>query len=306
MRPTLILPTRFPLAARVVIIGSAMMSCTYYGLWLWNAAYLPWWQANLALAIAAGVLTAALDMLKPLFLTVAQLRWQAKHRLASIAPAAMALLLALVSMWAVDGLLLKLRADSSTAPANAITQWDRKTATLRKSEADLKALAPSRPVAEISAAMGKVPINLDVFRRTGQCTDITKPESQQACAPLLDLRAEMARANRKEQLEQEIRTTTTWLDANQRPASADPQLATYAALTGTSESFVALVVALTVGLALELVSLFGPVLLTVPPAKEAPTPATLEPVAVAPEAPAIAPPLQLADHRPKRLRKFGE
>lgn len=298
------MPNRTPLPALVVIAGSCALSALYYSQLVWTAAYLPWWQANLALAIAAGLLTAALDALKPMFMKATVHHWHDKRRAFSLATAALALLLAVVSMWAIDGQLLKLRSDGTNPTANALSAHSRKEAELHKAEADLKNLGPSRPVGEVSAAMGKVRIDLDIFRRTGQCTDITKDESRKACEPLLTLREEMARANRRLELEQAITSARTWLDANPKPASADPQIDTYSKITGLSDAFIALLITATLGLALELVSLFGPVLLErripappVPPPTTLPVPIDITPVAIQPAA--VILPTESA--RPQRL-----
>ncbi|MEQ1696163.1 MAG: hypothetical protein ABL901_10040 [Hyphomicrobiaceae bacterium] len=299
------MPTRTPLPALVVIAGSCGLSAVYYAQLVWSAAYLPWFGANVGLAVAAGLLTAALDALKPLFMKASLHHWRNSRWGFSGATALLALLLALVSMWAIDGVLMRIRSDGTNPAANALSAHTRKDTELRKAETDLKALGPSRPVAEIAAAMGKAPINLDVFRRTGQCTDITKEESRTACLPLLTLREEMARANKRLELEQTIGTTRAWLDANPKPASADPQIDTYAKLTGTSDAFIALLITATLGLALELVSLFGPVLLELReehrPSPSVPAPRA-EPIDITPvevKAPAaVAPPTPPS---PKRL-----
>ena len=252
-----------PLPALIVIAGSCLLSALYYSTFVYAAGYSTNWKTNLAMAVLAGIIAAALDALKPRLFGVASQHWRNQRKRMAIAPAMLAFLLAVISMIAIDGMLLKLRVDGTSSTTHTISQWERTSASLRKAEAELKALAPSRPVAEISAAMGKVRIDIDTLRRTNHCQpdQVTREDSRKACLPLMELHQEQARANRKERLEQTIMTATAWLDANPRPASADPQIELYAKLTGQPEGSVALVMVLLVGLALELCALFGPALL---------------------------------------------
>ena len=279
-------PSRRPWAATIVVAGSAALSALYFAAWVWSAGYLPQASANLALALVSGFVAAALDSLKPDLMQAAGAHWQAKQRLASLGAGTLALLLALVSMWAIDGTLLKLRADGTGGAADTIATHTRTTERLEEAQAELVRLGAIRSIKEIAAAMGLVTIDVGVLRRTNHCAagQITREDSRTACEPLMRLHEEMARASRREELERVAREASAWLDAHPRPAAADPQLEMWSKVAGASETQLGLAIAVLVGLALELVSLFGPSLLERrnPPVPVAPPPVITAPSVAAP------------------------
>ena len=247
-------------AARIVVLGSALLSAAYYSSWVWQAGYVPSLAASALLTGAVGLVAASLDSLKPRFVMHAIAAWRSGYRLASLGPAGLALLLALVSMWAIDGMLLKLRFDGTGTAASTIAIYDRTAKTLAHAEDALARLGASRSAKEVTAAMDNVAIDAAVLRRTNQCApdQISRDESRRACEPMLRLREELAKARRREELEQIAGTARGWLDANPRPVSADPQLEVWSRILGLSEKHIGLILAMIVGFALELVALFGP------------------------------------------------
>jgi hypothetical protein len=124
--------------------------------------------------------------------------------------------------------------------------------------AELATLGTVRAPDAIRADMDAAPVSRSVFRRTAECTDITKDESLAACQPLLALRKEMAQAIRKRELEAARDKAAARLDVlGPRPASADPQAEAVAHAAGVSVSTAAWVLIGVVGLAIELAACFG-------------------------------------------------
>lgn len=78
---------------------------------------------------------------------------------------------------------------------------ERAQAAYDKAASELASLEGTRSTGEIQAAMAVANVSRQVFRRTAQCTDVTRDDSFEACKPILDLRQEMAKAIRKRELE---------------------------------------------------------------------------------------------------------
>lgn len=100
------------------------------------------------------------------------------------------------------------------------SRYDRARAAYDRVAAELRSLASARTMAEIKAAMAAAPVSRAVFRRTSECTDVTRQDSFAACRPILDLRQEMGRAIRKAELEPEAARLKAELDRTQRPEVA--------------------------------------------------------------------------------------
>lgn len=249
------------LPVKIVCLGSAVVSAAYYA-HLGSAVHV-------AAAVGLGVIAGAVDLVKPQMLKAVATKGAGTMKRASAGLIFVVLFVA--SMVAIDGMLLQMRSMLTGPRAQAITDYDRTLATYQTAVRELKQIevaGPVRPVAQIAAALSGAPINVVVWRRTAQCTDVTKPASATACEPVIKLREEMARANRKVDLEQRRDAAQKLLATITRPAAADPQAEALANLTGQSETMVAYLLIAIIGLALELVSCFGRLILDpVPPAK---------------------------------------
>lgn len=261
-------------AVQAVCLGSAALSAAYYA---GQAPVLTLATiAGVALnpvAIGLGGLAFALDLVKPQMLALA-MGGRAVDRARRLAGGLVFVVLFVASMIAVDGMLIKLRSDWSGERGNAREVHARLVAEHKRAIAELASLTPARPVAELEAAMSAAPLDLRVWRRTAHCTDISKEESRKVCAPVLDLRAEMARATRRAELERQAREAKAKLDVYPPPASADPQAEALAKATGLDPTAVSYALIAILGFALELVSCWGIWLLTPRPE---PPPAVAEP-----------------------------
>ncbi len=73
--------------------------------------------------------------------------------------------------------------DRTNSTTHTISQWERTSASLRKTKTELKDLASPRPVADITAAMGKVRIEVDSLRcaNHGQPEQVTLEVTRKAC-----------------------------------------------------------------------------------------------------------------------------
>ncbi len=257
---------------QIVCVGSATLSAAYY------AAWAPHWAVMAAIAAFAFTL----DLVKPQMFAVAAERWREGRRKAAVWPAAFAALLAIVSMLAVDGMILRLRSDAGDGRTDAQHKHDRASAAYRRAEAELVKIGDVKPVEALKAEM-QAAVPADIWARTKGCTDVTAKSSREACAPTLPIKAGVAVSERAAELEAEKAKAKRILDTSERPSAADPQIDKIARASGWSEASVVLLVTWLAGLAIELVSCFGPAL-TAPPA-----PPEAEKPPAAPPAPELEP-----------------
>ncbi len=237
-------------AVWTVCAGSASLSAFYYATWA------PDFATSLALAAFAF----ALDLVKPAMFSTATEAARERRWAALAGSACLACLLAVVSMIAVDGMLLKLRKDTSGGREHVQTSYDRQLARYRKAESELANVGPVEPVAKLEAMLEtSVPVN--VWRRTAMCVDVTQAGSRQACEPALRLREQIATSRRHDQLESEMAAARKVLDTVQRPAAADPQLEAMSRALSWDETTLLLALTWLAGGAVELVSCFGMALL---------------------------------------------
>ncbi len=244
-------PNEPPLPARAAVetvrIGSAGLSASYYaalGLVVHPAA-----------ALGLGLVAGAADYIKSNALGAVIDGPGVWRRLIALCLFAV---LFIASMIAVDGVLLRLRDALVAGPAHVIGAHDRAAADHKAAATELASLGSVRTPDAIRADMDRAAVPKAVFRRTKECTDITKDESFAACRPVLDLRQEMATAIRKRQLEAVRDAAAKQLDElGPRPGSADPQAEALASAAGTSVTTAAWILIAVVGFAIELAACFG-------------------------------------------------
>ena len=134
--------------------------------------------------------------------------------------APVALLLLAVSVTALSLTLLEAQRGKTGDEGGQRTAYDTAKGAYDKADEELRRLEGTRTTAEVRAAMDAAPVSRLVFRRTAECTDMTREDSFEACKPILDLRQEMARAIRKLELEQALPGLKATLTATPRPAEA--------------------------------------------------------------------------------------
>ncbi|WP_139247848.1 hypothetical protein [Hyphomicrobium sp. CS1GBMeth3] len=247
-------------AVQGVMAASATLSASYYASQAPTIAVsIIGWTVN-PVAVGLGATAFALDLLKPEMLRLAGTSGAGAAR--RIAAGAVFGVLFIASMVAVDGMLMKLRSEWSGARLSTMGEYDRAEAEYKSAEAELAKLKAVRSIADVKASMDAAPVPRNVFRRTDQCTDVTRDDSFAACKPILDLRQEMAQAIRKRELEGKRDAAKAKLDATQRPVAADPQAAALAKASGLDESIISYLLVAIIGFAVELVACIGLWLLT--------------------------------------------
>jgi hypothetical protein len=91
---------------------------------------------------------------------------------------------------------------------------------LKAEDDGLQLPAPPRSAAEIQADVASVKIDMRIWRASKQCEDITREESKIACAPVLALYKERAKAARRTELAPDLAKAKAELDAAPRPTEA--------------------------------------------------------------------------------------
>lgn len=98
--------------------------------------------------------------------------------------------------------------------------YDRAEAAYKRAAAELEALGTPRPVSVIQADVRAFRIDAALWRRSSQCEDATKPDTQAYCEPILALYKERGAAARKTELEPEVARLRDELARLPRPEEA--------------------------------------------------------------------------------------
>lgn len=159
-----------------------------------------------------------------------------------VAGLAAALLLS-VSATAMVSHILEAQRAKVADEGGARSAYDRAEAAYKRAAAELEALGNPRPVSVIQADVRAFPIDPALWRRSKQCEEATKADTQAYCDPLLKLYKERGVAARKTELEPEVARLRDELASQTRPEAATAQEATvggwWAWIMGAAVVFVA-------------------------------------------------------------------
>jgi hypothetical protein len=194
-----------------------------------------------------------------------------------IAMPALALCLVISAAAMVSHILDASRAKGSDENV-ARAAYDRAQAAYTKADAEMKTLGHPRPVDVIQAEVAKSITDWAAWRRSKQCSDITKDNTAEACKPILALYQERGRAARKTTLEGDLAKLRAELEGMKRPEEQS-----------VSEAAASMWWAWVFGAGLVLVATFGPVLFAQPVTAAPAVVAALPPVDA--EEPPITEPL---------------
>jgi hypothetical protein len=242
------------LAVQAVTFASASMSAFYYA---GQAPEIATSVAGLIVnpaALGLGAMAFALDLTKPQMLQVAgSVGLELSKRF--VAGAIFGVLF-LASMIAVDGTLMRLRSDWAGERGNAITTHADAKAEVDRLTTAIEALGTTRPVQSIDAAL-ETAVDVNVWRRSAKCTDVTRDDTRKACEPAMPLLDERGRAVRKAELEPQLVSAREVMRKVKPPKVADPQAASLAQALEITESTMGYLLIAIVGFALELVACAG-------------------------------------------------
>lgn len=136
-----------------------------------------------------------------------------------VAGLAAALLLA-VSVTAMASHILEAQRAKVADEGGARGAYDRAEAAYRRAAAELEALGNPRPVSVIQADIRAFKIDAGLWRRSKECEEATKPDTQAYCEPILALYKERGAAARKTELEPDVARLRDELARLPRPEEA--------------------------------------------------------------------------------------
>ncbi len=217
------------------LLGSALLACLalatgWYGLRI-NA----WYGATLGKTAEASALLAALavigDCLAMVLPATARTLWHRRYMFEACAAWVAWVITAGVALLAAVGFAALNIADTTAARSQVAENIDSIRRTVEQLRSERSLVTETRQVAAIEASIQRAQGEVGVFwSRTSGCTDVTKAASGDACAPVLKLRASLAEAKRRDEIDAQLRLSQVEL-ARMPPVSiADPQAETAARL----------------------------------------------------------------------------
>lgn len=211
------------------------------------------WSGEVEISLAGVVLVLAALAVS---LSQARAAWTTLRpgplRLRIVSGLAAALLLTVSLSSGISHLLEANRAKVSDG-SGARKAYDDTARALERKEKELAGLGNPRPVRVVQADVQSLRIDAGVWRRSGQCSDITRDDTRDACQPVLALYKERWAAARKAELDQEVDALRADLAAMKRPDAEDAQ-----------ESWANIVSAWAMVFAIVALATFGPVIFAVP------------------------------------------
>ena len=208
--------------------------------------------------IIYAIASVAADIVKCASVILVIRLWQKRQHVLACVGTLFGILCLAWSLASAAGFALATREHTAAmhaATSNVVQGW---TTTIRRAGKQLTLVGESRPEAVIRAELAGQMIPSAVWKRTRECVELTLPESQQACAPVLKLRQELSAAQSAQALEERIADARRELAT--KPVvgqSADPQVAGLAAMLGTGEPTLRRGLALLLAVVVEAGSAFG-------------------------------------------------
>lgn len=159
-------------------------------------------------------------------------------------------LLLAVSITAMSSHILEAQRAKDGGEAGHAAVYRRAEDAYKTAKAELDRLGSPRAVSVIQAEVSATKIDMAVWRRSAQCSDVTKADTAEACRPILDLYKERGAAARKAELQPEVDRLRRELGAMQAPK----------ATASETESVVGSIWAWIMGLAVVMIATFGTVI----------------------------------------------
>lgn len=160
-----------------------------------------------------------------------------------------AILLLTISITAMASHILEAQRVKTADEGGARSSYDRTKSAYDKAKAEHDALGNPRAVSVIQSEVRTLVTDWTSWRRSNECSDITREDSAKACQPILALYKERGRAARKSELEPELASLRTALAGMPRPEEQS-----------ASETMVAGYWAWIMGLGVVFVATFGTVI----------------------------------------------
>src|SRR5688572_8736036 len=208
--------------------------------------------------IVYAIASVAADIVKITAVIVVIRLWQKPQRMLACVGAVLGLICLAWSLASAAGFALSTREHTAAVHAAASQVIDGWTATIRRAGEQLALVERARAPSVIEAELAAQLVPTAIWKRTQGCSELTLPESHNACARVLALRQDLAAALSAQALEARIddarRELATQPVVGQ---SADPQVTGLAAMLGTEQATLRRGLALLLAVLVEVGSAFG-------------------------------------------------
>jgi hypothetical protein len=131
-----------------------------------------------------------------------------------------AALLVSISITALASHVLDAQRAKGGRETAASQSYSRAKAAHDKVVAEMQSLGETRPVSVIQAEIASAQIDMVVWRRSAQCSDISREDTKKLCGPILTLYKERGAAARKLELEPEVAHLREQLSSMTPPVEA--------------------------------------------------------------------------------------
>jgi hypothetical protein len=205
-----------------------------------------------------AVASVAADIVKITAVIVVIRLWQKPQRMLACVGAVLGLICLTWSLASAAGFALSTREHTAAVHAAASKVIDGWTATIRRAGEQLALVERARAPSVIEAELAGQLVPTAIWKRTANCSELTLPESHNACARVLALRQELAAAQSAQALETRIDEARQQLATTPVVGqSADPQVTGLAAMLGIEQATLRRGLALLLAVLVEVGSAFG-------------------------------------------------
>jgi len=174
----------------------------------------------------------------------------------------LAILLLAISITAMASHILDAQRAKVGDERGSAGAFERAETAYKTAAAQLALLGNPRPVSVIQAEVQSTQIDMRIWRRSAQCSDISKEDTKEACKPILALYKERGAAASKAELEPEVARLREQLASMTPPAAAQTE----------TEETVGWYWAWIMGLGVVLIATFGSVIFATTTTVQAPAP----------------------------------
>jgi hypothetical protein len=226
-----------PVRSIVSMLASIVLLATAVGLTgvglVMNARFASSFGQTVEAAVLLATIGLAVDMLAVVLPTVAVQLWHRRSVLAAGAAWSIWLAALTMTLLAATGFASTNIGDAVAGRAKIAGESSALAERITRLRQERTGIAETRSTAAIEVELQRAqPEAQAVWRSTNGCRDVTRLVSGRACATVLELREALAKAERRDGLDTELRAAEAKLAALPAIATADPQATTAAEILG--------------------------------------------------------------------------
>jgi hypothetical protein len=226
-------PSRDARRSIIAVAGAAVLVLTALAMaavgLVMNARFAASFGQTAEAAALLAMIGLAIDVLAVSLPTVGAQLWHGRSRSAAAVAWSIWLLALTMSLLAAAGFASTNIGDAVAGRAKIAGENSALAQRIERLKSERAGIAEARPVAAIEAELQRAqPGAQGVWRATEGCRDVTRPASGRACAQILQLRESQATAQRRDEIDTELRAAEARLASLPAIVTADPQATTAA------------------------------------------------------------------------------